>query len=383
MVKRLFNISLSNSFFLFGPRGSGKTTWLREHPGLHGATWINLLDAAVEDRYARNPSHLIDEILQSHPPWVVIDEIQKVPRLLDAVHHLIETTDTRFALTGSSARKLKRGAANLLAGRAFVYHLFPLTAREYGDAFDLTHALAWGTLPKLLQLTTDDDKQDFLRAYSLTYLKEEVWSEQLIRQLDPFRRFLTVAAQMNGKILNYHRIATDIDVDTKTVQAYFSILADTLLGDFLEPYHRSVRKQQRQAPKFYFFDTGVKRALEGTLTQIVLPQTYGFGESFEHWVLLEIMRHNAYGKRDFRLYYLRTKDDAEIDLILDRPGQPVALIEIKSTEQVRPSDVATLQRFLPDFPHADAYCLSRDPRPQRIGHVTCLPWDQGLTAIGL
>lgn len=383
MVLRIANISLSNSFFLFGPRGSGKTTWLREHPALQESLWINLLESSVEDRYSRQPDLLINEIEQLRPHWVVIDEVQKLPRLLDAVHHLIETTPTKFALTGSSARKIARGSANLLAGRAFVYHLFPLTAREYGAAFDLTHALEWGTLPKLLQLSTPDDKADFLRTYALTYLKEEVWNEQLIRQLDPFRRFLGIAAQMNGKLLNYHRIATDVDIDTKTVQSYFSILADTLLGGFLEPYHRSIRKQQRQAPKFYFFDTGVKRALEGTLTQALLPQTYAFGEAFEHWVILEIMRHNAYAKRDYRLYYLRTKDDAEIDLIIERPGKPIALIEIKSTETVRAADVVTLQRFLPEFPNTEAFCLSRDPHQQRIGDVVCLPWDIGLTALGL
>ncbi|MFQ5628705.1 MAG: ATP-binding protein, partial [bacterium] len=183
----------------------------------------------------------------------------------------------QFIMTGSSARKLKRGAANLLAGRAFVYHLFPLTAQELKGDFELRTALEFGSLPEVWNLKEKDLAIRYLEAFSRTYLKEEVWNEQIIRKLEPFSYFLEVAAQMNGKVLNFSKIARDIGVDTKTVQSYFQILEDTLLGFLVPPFHRSVRKRQLTNPKFYFFDAGVKRALERTLTVSLLPQTYAFG----------------------------------------------------------------------------------------------------------
>src|SRR5690606_7834379 len=225
---------------------------------------------------------------------VVIDEVQKIPKLLDVVHRKIDESkragrSLRFILTGSSARKLRRGAANLLAGRADVYALFPLTAEELGESFSLEDALAFGTLPSLLDRDTTASKNRYLEAYARTYLKEEIWNEHLVRKLDPFAQLLEIAAQMNGRVLNFASIGRDAGVDTKTVQSYFQILEDTLLGFFLPPYHASERKRETTNPKFYFFDTGVKRALERMLTVPVLPRTYAYGEAFEHWVILEIM----------------------------------------------------------------------------------------------
>jgi len=384
MVRRLLT-PLNHSFFLFGPRGTGKTFFLKERFAAQRTLWVDLLDPLTEDRYALRPATLRDEILaqKDHIDWVVIDEVQKLPRLLDVVHQLIESHKIRFALTGSSARKLKRGAANLLAGRAFVYHLYPVTHREWGPAFDLESALRWGGLPRLEQLATDEEKHDFLKTYALTYLKEEIWAEQVVRKLDPFRRFLEIAAQTNGEIVNYTNIARDVGADTKTVQSYFQILEDTLVGFFLEAHHRSIRKQQRQAPKFFFFDTGVKRALEGTLTQKLVPNTYGYGKSFEHFVLLEIIRLNDYLKKDYRFSYLLTKDRAEIDLVIERPGLPVALVEIKSTEHADDRDTRAIEHFLPDFKKAAGFCLSRDPIPKKIGNVSVLPWEQGMKELGL
>ncbi|MBI2346064.1 MAG: ATP-binding protein [Deltaproteobacteria bacterium] len=346
MLSRIVNV-LNHSFFLFGPRGTGKTFFLQQKFASQKTFWLDLLDPLTEERYALRPGALRDEILKQHKglDWVVIDEVQKLPRLLDIVHQLIESHRIRFALTGSSARKLKRGAANLLAGRAFVYHLHPMTHRELGATLDLDRAI--------------------------------------VRKLDPFRRFLEIAAQTNGEIINYTNIARDVGADTKTVQSYFQILEDTLVGFFLEPYHRSIRKQQRKAPKFYLFDTGIKRALEGTLTQSLVPNTYGYGKAFEHFVILELLRLNDYGKKDYRFAYLLTKDHAEIDLIIERPGLPPALVEIKSTERVDDRDTAAIEHFLPDFRKAEGFCLSRDPAPKKIGHVTALPWDQGIRELGL
>lgn len=385
MFNRIIKPLKYNSFFIFGPRGTGKTTFLKDFFSQDKVVWIDLLQPSVEERYARNPESLIQELegLKKPDAWVVIDEIQKVPKLLDLVHFHIEKTSMKFALTGSSARKLKKGSANLLAGRAFMNSLFPLTHSEMGDAFRLEEALRWGTFPKVTQFGKEEEKREFLLAYALTYPKEEIWAEHIIRQLDPFRRFLEIAAQTNGQIVNFSNIAKDVGADTKTVQSYFQILEDTLIGILLEPFHTSIRKRQRKNPKFYFFDPGVKRALDRTLDDPLLPNSTPFGNAFEHFVILEIHRLNEYHRKNYRLAYLRTKDDAEIDLILERPGMPLALIEIKSTEHVDERSTRTLERFVKDFERAEAFCLSRDPRPKKIGAVTALPWDQGLREIGI
>jgi len=383
MFKRLLNPIKSNSFFLFGARGTGKSTFLREFFRAEQTLWIDLLDPMQEDLFARNPGELTARAMEKGKKysWVVLDEVQKVPKLLNIVHHLIENSSLKFALTGSSARKLKRGAANLLAGRAFVNHLYPLTHQEMGEDFDLQSALHWGTLPKITQFTTDEEKKEYLKAYTLTYLKEEIAAEQIVRKLDPFRRFLPIAAQCSGEILNFSNVAKDVGADVKTVQSYFEILEDTLLGYMLPPYHLSVRKQQRQSPKFFFFDLGIKGALDGSLVQPPVTTTYGYGKLFEQWLILELLRWNDYLKKSFRFYYLLTKDHAEIDLIIERPGLPTALIEIKSSENVDERDTRTLERFLPDFKKSELFCLSRDPHPKKIGNVRLLPWQEGIRAI--
>ncbi len=385
MIPRLLNPLLTNSFFLFGARGTGKSTLLRQLFAADQPVWIDLLDPEQENRYAIRPGELLEQIQAGldRLDWVVIDEIQKIPKLLDVVHAAIETHGIRFALTGSSARKLKRNSVNMLAGRAFVYHLFPLTSIELGDTFDLARAMHYGTLPGLRSFTSDDERKAFLRAYALTYLKEDVWFEHLIRRLDPFRRFLEIAAQCNGEIVNCSNIARDIGTDHKTVSSYFEILEDTLLGFLLDPYHASVRKRQRQAPKFFFFDPGVTRALGGTLNVELAPGTHAFGKAFEQFVLLEIVRLSNYGQKDYRFSCLRTKDGAEIDLIVDRPGSKPALVEIKSSDRVDERDIRELSRFLPDFPGAEAFCFSRDKVRKKIGDVLAVPWQAGLEELGL
>ena len=370
---------------LFGARGTGKSTFLRQQFLNKPVLWLDLLNPEQEDRYARRPIELAEQLraLTPPPPWVVIDEVQKVPRLLDIVHAEIERGLVKFALTGSSARKLKRHNTNLLAGRASVYHLFPFTAPELGVAFDLDAALRFGTLPGLQSCSTDDDRHAFLRAYALTYLKEEVWAEHLVRALDPFRKFLEVSAQANGEVVNYTNIARDVGADVKTVQAYFQIMEDSLVGFLLEPFHRSVRKRQTHAPKFYLFDPGVRRALTRTLTVELRPGMYEYGRAFEHFVVVEALRRSAYRQNDYAFSYLRTKDGAEVDLVVERPGQAPALVEIKSAERVDERDTRGLERFLQAMPGAEGFCLSRDPVPKAIGNVRVLPWDDGLRALGL
>lgn len=380
MLHRIINLPKSRSFFLFGARGTGKSTLLRGHFDAAECLWIDLLAPETEQALALEPSRLKAQVaaLPKRIKYVVIDEVQKVPALLDVVHSLIENraVTQNFILTGSSARKLKAGGANLLAGRAVVRELFPLLQEELAGSVSLEAQLRWGTLPRIAT-GEEAGRDDELRAYASTYLKEEVSAEQLVRKLDPFRKFLQVAAQCNGKIINFSRIAKEVGVDTKTAQAYFSILEDTLVGFFLESWHTSVRKRLRQAPKFYFFDPGVARALAQRLRVLPLPGTSYFGELFEQLVVREIVHRNATLQLDLQVGYIMTDRQVEVDLVIQRPDQTLCLIEIKSTNRVTEDDTHTLKQFLDDFPKAEFYILSRDPAEQRFGKILALPWAAG------
>jgi predicted AAA+ superfamily ATPase len=393
----------NNSFFLFGARGTGKTSLIREQIIGDNVFWLDLLDRKIEDRYALTPDLLYEECkskskLQTGTKtseadnkkksfdWVVIDEIQKNPRLLDTVHRIIESPEfvsPKFALTGSSARKLRHGGANLLAGRAFVRNLYPLTHRELGEDFELDRILAYGSLPKVFSCSDDTEREDFLTSYGLTYLNEEVWAEHLIQDLDPFRKFLEIAAQSNGKVVNFANIARDVGAHEKTVKKYFQILEDTLLGFFLEPYHRSLRKRQISSPKFFLFDTGVKRALERTLRQELVPSTAVFGSAFEHLVISEAIRLNDYNQRDFKFSYFLSKDGGEIDLVIDRPGRPTALVEIKSSHRTDEFKTRYLRSLAPSLEQSESFCLSLDPHERTQDGVNYLPWQKGLVELGL
>ncbi len=380
MFKRFRKFTHKNSFFLFGPRGTGKSTLLKERFDPDQSLWLDLLDSNLEGRFSRDPSEFYPIVkgLKEETRYVVIDEIQKIPKLLDEVHRLIEETDKIFILTGSSARKLKHGGANLLAGRAFVYHLYALSCFELGDSFDLDKALQWGTLPKIFSLKEDEDKTEFLRSYSDTYLKEEIWNEQIVRKLQPFRRFLEVAAQCNGKIINFANIARDVGVDDKTIKEYFIILEDTMLGFFLEPFHNSFRKRLTEKPKFYFFDTGVVRSLSRRLSIPIAPQTSAYGESFEHFILLEFIRLSSYFQPENRFSFIRTTSDVEVDLVVERPGKKTLCVKIKSTNSIDEKDIGPFIRLTKDIENSEAIVLSQDRFMKKFDHVTCYPWKEGL-----
>ena len=382
MVNRIVKLSKSNSFFILGPRGSGKSTLIKQRYVDKNSLYIDLLDLKIEDQYRTHP-HLLKQRVHAKPSlkWVIIDEVQKLPQLLNTIHQLIEDTKVKFILSGSSARKLKRGGANLLAGRAFMFHLYPLTSTELNNRLTLKQMLEWGTLPRLLSFKKDQDKKEYLRSYALTYLKEEIQLEQIIRKLNPFRKFLEVAAQMNGKVINYSKIAKDIGVDTTTVQNYYTILEDTLVGFYLPSYHTSIRKSQKLSPKFYLFDTGICRALKRTLNVPLLPQTYEYGESFEHFIILEFIKLVEYHRKDWQLSYLLTKDGVEIDLIIDRPNQKTLCIEIKSSAFITKADVQHLNRIGQDFPNSKLYCFSRDPQRKKIQNTYCIEWREGLNKL--
>lgn len=377
MLRRSLNITKNNSFFLFGARGTGKTSLISST--MEFAREINLLLPDEFFKFSARPA-LLSEQLKSIPKnsWIFIDEIQRVPALLDLVHYHIEKDQIKFALTGSSARKLRRGAANLLAGRAFTYLLYPLTVAELGNQFDLLSTLKFGTLPKLLSLTEVEDKKTYLESYAHTYLQEEIWNEQIIRSLSPFQKFLQVAAQMNGEIINFSKIADDVGVDEKTVKAYFHILEDTLIGYFLESFDRSVRKRQNKNPKFYFFDTGIKNALDGTIGQDLIPGSSSYGKAFEHFFILEVIRLNSYLRKNYRFYYLRSKDGAEIDLIIERPNDNPLLIEIKSTDNTSERDLRHLKQYAKDFKDGELICICNETFPREVDGIKILPWKMGL-----
>lgn len=385
MYTRLCNPLISNSFFLFGARGTGKTSLLKELFLNKSTFWIDLLNENEYLKYLKEPGLLHQQLLSlkpNPPEWVVIDEVQKLPFLLDEVQRKIEDDSfhprLKFALTGSSARKLKRGSANLLAGRAFMNKLHPLTDSELGE-FDLNEILHWGTLPKIFQLDLEE-KKEFLRAYSNTYLKEEIKEEQIVRKIDPFVRFLEVAAQSNGKIINFSNIARDSFSDPKAIERYFQILEDTLIGFFLDPFHPSLRKRQVKKPKFYFFDLGIKRALEGALNTSILPRTYAFGDAFEHLIILECHRLNDYLRKDFRFSYYRSQT-LEVDLVIERPGEKILLVEIKSSSLVDDVEINKLEVVSNAFPDCEALILSMETQARKSGKIEILPWKKGLQRI--
>ncbi|MBI2995210.1 MAG: ATP-binding protein [Candidatus Melainabacteria bacterium] len=379
-IPRFLRLPKDHSFFLFGPRGTGKSTLVFNSYNEKNSLFINLLDTEVEERFTRRSKELLEliEALPEKIRYIVIDEVQKVPKLLDIVHYLIEKNKKIFIMTGSSARKLKLGHSNLLAGRAFVYNLHPFSYLELGSRFDLKETLQWGLLPKIFSLKTEKAKMQFLQAYAHTYLKEEIWAEQFVKELDPFRYFLEVAAQMNGKIINYSNLSRDIGVDDKTIKKYFSILEDTLIGFFLDGFKHSFRKRLNTKSKFYFFDIGVKRALSRTLTLPLNESTSAYGEVFEHMVILECFKLASYYKSEYRFSYLRTKDDAEIDLVVERPGKPVLFIEIKSSKQVTEESLRILKSLSKDFGNCESVCFSNDPYEKLINGTKVIPWNKGI-----
>ncbi len=385
MIQRSVKLPKKNSFFLFGARGSGKSTLLQQSFSESDTLFLDLLDVGLMDQFLldiRRFSAIIDS-KEHRNKRVVIDEVQKLPKLLDIVHSQIAKTKRQFVLTGSSSRRLKQQGTNLLAGRAWTYNLYPFASHELADAFDLKRTLERGTLPEAYLSESSEDCFEYLSSYVGTYLQKEIQQEQWVRQLEPFRKFLAVAAQMNGKIVNRSLIAREVGINDVTVGNYFDLLQDTLIGFYLPSFHHSVRKAQRQAPKFYFVDTGIKRALDRTLRVQLLPQTTAWGESFEHFLILEVVKNMSYLRlQDWEISYLRTKDDVEIDLIIDRPGQKRILIEIKSKEKVSEPDVRALETLGKHLDSkAEKYLLSRDPLSQKWGTTRALHWQEGLKEI--
>ncbi len=346
MFERILKLPKNNSFFLIGPRQTGKTSLVRASFAKSVVFEINLLLPVYFRRYVAEPQRFMEDVLALPETitHVFIDEVQKVPAILDLVQELIvQGVPQKFILSGSSARKLKRGHANLLGGRAWNLKLHAMVTPEIVlapklEKIPLGHLLQYGTLPSILTLSTAEEKNETLRAYSDIYLKEEIIQESVTRKLDSFLQFLQCAAQMNGEQVNFSNIARDTKVSSNLVSNYYSILEDTLIGKFLFSYHESERKRHKLSPKFYFFDTGVLRSIQGQLSVDVAPKTFVFGNLFETFVVNEVMRINDYYRKDYRLSFLRTANDVEVDLIISTPEGKTIAVEIKSKPFPDPID---------------------------------------------
>ena len=321
------------SFFLLGPRATGKTTWLRSV--LPEARRYDLLREHELVRLTRDPGQLRREVAAlPHGTWVVIDEVQRLPQLLDEVHALMaeEPDRYRFALTGSSARKLRRGDVNLLAGRVISRRFYPLTLQEIGDV-EVDSLLRWGGLPLVRSASSDADRVDLLEAYSETYLAQEIRAEAVVRGLASFTRFLQVAALANGQVTNTSAIARDAAVARPTVQGWFDVLQDTLVGAWLPAWRPRAKIKEQAHPKFYFFDTGAVRSLSGRLREPI--DGLERGHLLETWVFHELRAHISYSGCGGELAYWRTPSGSEVDFVWTRGDRAVA-IEVKASDRWRP-----------------------------------------------
>jgi predicted AAA+ superfamily ATPase len=354
----------SKSHFLFGPRQTGKTSWI--HHALPQARVYDLLDSSVFMSLSHRPGRLGEELTRRNE-IVVIDEVQRLPDLLNEVHRLIEARGARFLLTGSSARKLRRGGVNLLGGRARIKYMHPLTHRELGRHFDLTRVIERGTLPSIY--FSDDPKAD-LDAYTGTYLQQEIAAEGATRNVPAFSRFLRIAAHANATLVNFTNVGNDAQVPRTTVYEYFEILKDTLILHELPAWQRTKKRKPIVSSKYYFFDVGVASALQGRL---VRPATPEFGLAFETWIFHELVAHRDYVSGE-SLHYWRSASGFEVDFIL---GEQTA-IEVKAKENVAAAELRSLEALAEEKKLRRYLCVSLERHRRQVGKVTVLPYREFL-----
>ncbi len=365
-VKRFFQ-GIRNSYFLFGPRGTGKSTWLKHN--LKNALFIDLLQPDIFRRYKARPERL-REVVRGNPDKkvIILDEIQKAPELLDTVHFLREEDHAlQFILTGSSARKIKQSGVDLLAGRAAVRNLHPFMAAELQEKFQLSEALQTGLIPLIL---SSSDSKDSLNAYVSLYIKEEVQMEGLIRKIGNFARFLEAVSFSHGAVLNISNVARECEVERKTVQGYIEVLLDLLMAFSLPVFSKRAKRTVVHHPKFYFFDTGVFRTLRpsGPLDR---PEEIE-GAALEGLIAQHLRAWNDYSGARFNLYYWRTRAGTEVDFILyGRDG--FWAIEVKNTAAIRNKDLRPLVSFRQDFPECVPIFLYRGNEKLLVNGIACIP----------
>jgi len=362
-IQRLIDLSAllsKKSHFLFGPRQTGKSFLINQ--SLPDVRVYDLLDTSIYLALSQNPLRLSQE-LRPKDRIVVIDEIQRLPDLLNEVHRLIETRRIKFLLTGSSARKLRRGEVNLLGGRARTKHLHPLTYKELGKDFNLSQALTRGTLPSIY--FSDDSRAD-LQSYAGTYLEQEIVAEGATRNVPAFSRFLKVAALCNGTMVNFTNVANDAQVPRTTVYEYFRILQDTLILHEIPAWRQSRKRKPLASSKYYFFDVGVVGMLQGRTFR---PGTPEYGEAFETYLAHELLSYRDYMSGD-PVSFWRTTSGFEVDFIL---GDHTA-VEVKAKEHVSPQDLKSLKALAEEKRMRRYLAVSFEPRKRQVGEVTVLPW---------
>jgi predicted AAA+ superfamily ATPase len=369
-IERLLDLPAileKKSHFLFGPRQTGKTFLIRR--SLKGVRLYDLLDTSVYLALSQNPGRISQE-LTPDDRLVVIDEIQRLPILLNEVHRLIEERGVRFLLTGSSARKLRRGGVNLLGGRARTKYLHPLTYRELGSRFDLLRAVERGLLPSIY---FSDDPHADLQAYAGSYLQQEIVAEGATRNVPAFSRFLRVAALCNGTIVNFTNLANDAQVARTTVYEYFEILKDTLVLHELPAWRKSKKRKPLASSKYYFFDVGVVAALQGREFRLGTPE---FGEAFETYLMHELVSYRDYLSNE-SLTYWRSTSGFEVDFII---GDHTA-VEAKAKENLSPQDVKSLRALAEEKKLKRYLCVSLEPRMRKFEGITVLPLPEFLDAL--
>ena len=384
MIKRTLNIdNFKQSMFLFGPRQVGKTYLIKN--SISYDLYIDLLESRQYLAYFKDPSLLSREIaaLSKKNCRVIIDEIQRCPDLLNEVQLNIDNRGDaiQFILTGSSARKLRRGGTNLLGGRAIRLNLYPCTSEELGLLFNLDEVLKYGSIPKIILEGEEQNKNRELHSYVDLYLKEEIQQESLTRNIPAFAKFLELAGHENGNILNFNNISREVGVHSKTIKDYYNILEDTLLGFMLYPFSRSHRERLISHPKFYLFDLGVANALRGEGMPETNKISPAYGRAFEHFIILEVKRLLDYREREVKMSFFRTSDGAEVDLILEFGRDEVWAVEIKSSSQPQLNSLRGLRSFIKDHKVSKAICACKSMRPYKDQEIDFLPWQDFLAQL--
>jgi predicted AAA+ superfamily ATPase len=370
MYPRSITYQNHKSFFLFGPRGVGKTKWLRS--AFPNDLYFDLLDARTYSLLLADPTRLGERVPPNYSGWVILDEVQRVPELLNEVHRLIESRKLRFVMTGSSARALRRKGTNLLAGRALTKYLHPLTIEELGEHFSLQHSLRYGSLPSVY---VEQDPGAYLESYVATYLREEVQQEGLTRNISAFSRFLEVASFSQSEVLTMAEVARESNISVKVVQDYFTILEDLLLAVRLPVFSKRVKRKLISHPKFLFFDSGVFNSIrpKGPLDHPELAP----GASVETLFYQQVRALNDYHNLEYSIFYWRTQSQEEVDFVLYGP-RGIHAFELKHADRVRGEDISALQLFLRDYPTAKCHLLYLGNEEYSESGISILPLEKAL-----
>lgn len=378
MYKRLLERPLkgNQSFFLFGPRGTGKTSWAREK--IPEALYIDLLETGAFIDLSARPDRLEQMIPENFKDWIIIDEVQKIPALLNEVHRLIENKHFKFILTGSSARSLKKKGVNLLAGRALSFKMFPLTAVELKQDFRLENSLKFGHLPYVYSKDNEQAIKDYLESYTQTYLREEVMQEGLTRNVGAFSRFLEVASFSQGSVINMAEIARETSINRKVVEDYFQIIEDLLLAHRIPIFTKRAKRKLISHSKFFFFDVGIYRTIRPRGPYDLEEETQG--ATFETLVYQELLAINHYFDFEYHLYFWRTVDKVEVDFVLYGPKGIIA-IEVKRTEKIDSKDLRGLKLFGEDYPEAKLFLFYGGKRKEFVENIEIIPLEEALPSL--